>query len=168
MSVSCFCFGRSQDSNPWLTLTKDIIDSCHLLAKWNLAWPRTWTLFSCYMASRTSLSAPHPKLDSTIRISSAFRHLHFRYLIWGMKDSLVLKMRPNNLVSMTTLMRSLSSVSSGSACILCNWQKCMQTVLALDGIQLKILIGKPRKTVLLKMSLYPVFNLAVWLTNSSY
>ena len=52
-------------------------------------------------------SAPQSVCDNTFSKFNAFRHLAFKYLICGMKESLRSKRTPRNLKSSTTGIRDL-------------------------------------------------------------
>ena len=60
---------------------------------------------------------PHSVAASTFKTSRAFRHLVFRALICGRKDSLVSKTRPRNLVSLTTFRGSASSTDRNAGSV---------------------------------------------------
>ena len=65
---------------------------------------------------RTVLSAPQSVYDSTFSKFNVFRHLAFKYLICGMKESLRSKRILRNLKSSTTGKRDPYKYSSGSLC----------------------------------------------------
>ena len=54
--------------------------------------------------SKTMLSAPQSNLDTTFSKYNAFRHLAFKYLIWGINDNLMSNITPlnDNLMSNIT------------------------------------------------------------------
>ena len=67
-------------------------------------------------------SAPQSVCDNTFSKFNAFRHLAFKYLICGMKESLRSKRTPRNLKSSTTGIRDPYKYSSGS---LCTFRNCV-------------------------------------------
>ena len=93
----------------------------------------TGSLQNCILCCRSFAATESKFVTWRAEHLYTFRHILLSYIIWGMKDSLASKMRPNNLVSLMTLMGSPSRVSCGSACILHIWQKYMQTVLIALG-----------------------------------
>jgi len=65
----------------------------------------------------------------------AWRHLVFKYSIWGKKDNLLSQYKPRNLTSLTTGSKWLFRKSDGSGCNFIWLQKCKTQVLALENLK---------------------------------